>query len=80
MTNNRTCDDDSNMSCSKMMSCQAKLLCVMLGGVCGALFLFWMNAIDIIARNRYADCPPFDQCTPSGDWNHPNCKCWETEK
>jgi hypothetical protein len=23
------------------------------------------------------ECPPFYQCTPTGDWNHPNCGCWE---
>lgn len=23
------------------------------------------------------ECMPYYQCTPSGDWNHPNCKCWE---
>lgn len=22
-------------------------------------------------------CPPYDQCTPSGAWNHPRCSyCW----
>jgi hypothetical protein len=24
-----------------------------------------------------APCPPFDQCTPKGAWNAPNCKCWD---
>jgi len=23
------------------------------------------------------ECPPYWQCTPKGDWNHPNCKCWD---
>lgn len=26
-----------------------------------------------------AECPPFYQCTPKGDWNHPNCKCWDSK-
>jgi hypothetical protein len=26
-----------------------------------------------------AACPPYWQCTPKGDWNHPNCKCWDSK-
>lgn len=25
------------------------------------------------------DPPPFDQCTPKGSWNAPNCKCWDSK-
>lgn len=25
------------------------------------------------------ECPPYWQCTPKGDWNHPNCKCWDSK-
>lgn len=25
------------------------------------------------------DCPPFYQCTPKGDWNAKNCKCWDSK-
>lgn len=25
------------------------------------------------------ECPPFYQCTPKGDWNHSNCKCWDSK-
>lgn len=25
------------------------------------------------------ECPPFDQCTPRGDWNAKNCKCWDNK-
>jgi hypothetical protein len=25
------------------------------------------------------ECPPYDQCTPKGDWNAPNCKCWDSK-
>lgn len=25
------------------------------------------------------ECPPFDQCTPKGDWNAKNCKCWDSK-
>jgi hypothetical protein len=23
--------------------------------------------------------PPFYQCTPKGEWNAPNCKCWDSK-
>lgn len=40
----------------------------------------WGNPIpycEACENEREEECPPFYQCTPSGDWNHPNCKCWE---
>lgn len=25
------------------------------------------------------DCPPYYQCTPPGEWNARNCKCWSNK-
>ena len=24
-------------------------------------------------------CPPYWQCTPRGEWNAPNCRCWDSK-
>ena len=29
------------------------------------------------ASAKADEWPPYDQCTPRGDWNAPNCKCWD---
>lgn len=52
-------------------------------GVCAvALFIGGGYAVLLIVGETIEhftpeECQPFHQCTPKGEWNHPNCKCWE---
>jgi hypothetical protein len=36
-----------------------------------------LYAVGATVEHFEEECPPFYQCTPTGDWNHPNCSCWE---
>lgn len=60
--------------------------CMYVVAVC-ALFLFvfgglvpaimWTVGETVETITDYSDCPAYHRCTPKGDWNDPDCKCWE---
>lgn len=45
---------------------------LLLMGVGGFLFLY-----AIVHQEPVEECPPYWKCTPKGDWNDPDCKCWD---
>lgn len=48
-------------------------------GVCAGILYVVGETVEHFTPEE-EECPPFYQCTPTGDWNAKNCDCWERKK
>lgn len=62
-----------------MGSYTPQILALIFGSIAAILFLIWMAVVTEHLTKASCEPPPFYQCTPKGDWNAPNCKCWDSK-
>lgn len=68
-------DENEYVPYGRLLELAARLVFV---GIILAV-LYFAGAFGTPWTARAEECPPYWKCTPKGDWNDPNCRCWDSK-